>query len=91
MTLVEYGLYMKAYSLRKIDEKREFIEQEFIKRMTDAVETKNDKSYYTYTKVEDIFDYKKEEQKILGLSVEEDKKYQRLRSIAHRVKELERR
>ena len=90
MTLAEYCLYVKAYALKKIDARRDFIEREFSKRLIKAVEQKGDKSQYVYTKVEQIFDYKKEEIKILGKADSDEDRLNRLRRIANRVRELER-
>lgn len=87
MTLREYRLRLTAYQLRKLDDRKEAIELEFMKRALKATEQKGDKSVYVVKKVEDIFDYEKEEKKLLGNNLEEDK-FKNLRKIAHRMNNL---
>lgn len=95
ITLSDFNLLMKAYNLKRIDSTRDFLEREFLKRAINATEERKDgKVYYVYTDVKDLYDYEKEERKVLGLESEEDKeddKFDRLRLIAKRVKELRKR
>lgn len=88
MTLREYQLRLKAYQLRKLDDRKEAIELEFMKRALKATEQKGDKSVYVVKKVEDIFDYEKEEQKLLGNNFKDEDKFKNLRKIAHRMNNL---
>lgn len=80
---------MQAYALRKIDEKKEAIELEFVKRALKATEEKGKKSYYVVKDVKDIFDYEEAEKMILGVK-EDEEKFDRLRQIALRLKEFKR-
>ena len=87
MTLRTYRLKLKVYQLRKLDEMKEAIELEFMKRALKATKQKGDKVVYVVNKVEDIFDYEKEEKKLLGDNSDSDK-FKDLRKIAHRLKNL---
>ncbi len=80
---------MQAYALRKIDEKKEAIEFEFVKRALKATEEKGKKSYYVVKDVKEIFDYEEAEKKILGVK-EDEEKFDRLRQIALRLREFKR-
>lgn len=80
---------MQAYALKKIDEKKEAIELEFVKRALKATEEKGKKSYYVVKDVKEIFDYEEAEKKILGVK-EDEEKFDRLRQIALRLKEFKR-
>lgn len=88
MTLRTYRLKLKAYQLRKLDEMKEAIELEFIKRTIKATKQKGDKVVYVVNKVEDIFDYEKEEKRLLGNNLEGEDKFKDLRKIAHRMDNL---
>ena len=80
MTLKEYGLRIRVFQLRKLDEMKEAIELEFMKRAIRATEQKGNKAVYVVNKVEDIFDYEKEEKRLLGNNHED--KFKNLRKIA---------
>ena len=88
MTLREYRLRLTAYQLRKLDDRKEAIELEFMKRALKATEQKGDKSVYVVKKVEDIFDFEKEEKKLLGNNFKDEDKFKDLRKIAHRMNNL---
>lgn len=87
MTLRTYRLKLKVYQLRKLDQMKEAIELEFMKRALKATKQKGDKVVYVVNKVEDIFDYEKEEKKLLGDNSDSDK-FKDLRKIAHRLNKL---
>lgn len=85
---------MKAYCLRAIDKMKTFLQRQMLKRAVDAKEERSDgKIYYKYTDVKEIYDYEKEERKILGYYTDEDteSKFDRLRQVAKRVEELRKR
>ena len=88
MTLRTYRLKLKVYQLRKLDEMKEAIELEFMKRTIKATKQKGDKVVYVVNKVEDIFDYEKEEKRLLGNNLEGEDKFKDLRKIAHRMDNL---
>ena len=79
---------MIAYNLKKIDKKKEEIELLFIQRDLKATETKGKETYYKIKEMKDIFDYEKAERKVLGKTNEEDKKFDKLKQIALRVKKF---
>ena len=66
---------------------KEEIELEFMKRALKATEQRGNKAVYVVNKVEDIFDYEKEERKLLGDNSDSDK-FKDLRKIAHRLNNL---
>lgn len=80
---------MQAYALRKVDQRKEAIELEFVKRALKATEEKGKKTYYVVKGVKEIFDYEEAEKKILGVK-EDEEKFDRLRQIALRLKEFKR-
>lgn len=80
---------MQAYALRKVDQRKEAIELEFVKRALKATEEKGKKSYYVVKDVKEIFDYEEAEKKILGVK-EDEEKFDRLRQIALRLREFKR-
>lgn len=85
MTLKDFSLMSLAYSLRKIDEKRDFIENEFIKRAVNATEKRGKDIVYVYKDVKELYDFEKEERKVLGK--EENKEiFDRLRLVAKNIK-----
>lgn len=67
---------------------KEAIELEFMKRTIKATKQKGDKVVYVVNKVEDIFDYEKEEKRLLGNNFEGEDKFKDLRKIAHRMDNL---
>lgn len=79
---------MTAYNLRKIDKRRDEIELLFIQRALKSTETKGKETYYTIKEMKDIFDFEKAERRILGKTNEEDKKFDKLKQIALRVKKF---
>lgn len=80
---------MQAYALRKVDQRKEAIELEFVKRALKATEEKGKKSYYVVKDVKDIFDCEEAEKKILGVKKDEEK-FDRLRQIALRLRQFKR-
>ena len=88
MTLQEYKLRLKVYQLKKIDQMKEEIELEFMKRAVKSTKQKGDQMVYVVNKVEDIFDYEKEEKRLLGDNHEDEDKFKNLRKIAHRMNNL---
>ena len=88
MTLQEYKLRLKVYQLKKIDQMKEEIELEFMKRAVKATKQKGDQMVYVANKVEDIFDYEKEEKRLLGDNHEDEDKFKNLRKIANRMNNL---
>lgn len=80
---------MQAYALRKIDERKEAIELEFVKRALKATEEKGKKTYYVVKDVKEIFDYEEAEKRNLGVK-EDEEKFDRLRQIALRLREFKR-
>lgn len=79
---------MIAYNLKKIDKKKEEIELLFIQRALKATETKGKETYYKIKEMKDIFDFEKAERKVLVKTNEEDKKFDKLKQIALKVKEF---
>lgn len=86
MTLVNFNFMFTAFRLREIDKKRDFIENELLKRKLEETETKGKKTYYVANNIKDVFDYEKEEKKVLGEKIKEDEAFDRLRNIAINVK-----
>lgn len=86
MTLVTFSIMFTAFRLREIDKKRDFIENELLKRKLEETETKGKKTYYVVKDIKDIFDYEKAEKKVLGKEIKEDDTFDRLRNIAINVK-----
>lgn len=80
---------MQAYALRKVDQRKEAIELEFVKRALKATEEKGKKTYYVVKDVKEIFDYEEAEKKILRIK-EDEEKFDRLRQIALRLREFKR-
>lgn len=78
-----------AFRLREIDKKRDFIENELLKRKLEETETKGKKTYYVINDIKDIFDYEKAEKKVLGEKTEDDNTFDRLRNIAINVRNYE--
>lgn len=89
MTLVDFYTIFKAFRLKEIDKKRNFIENELLKRKLKETETKGKKTYYVINDIKDIFDYEKAEKKVLGEETEDDNIFDRLRNIAINVKNYE--
>lgn len=89
MTLVDFYTIFKAFRLKEIDKKRNFIENELLKRKLKETETKGKKTYYVINDIKDIFDYEKAEKKVLGEETEDDNTFDRLRNIAINVKNYE--
>lgn len=89
MTLVDFYTMFKAFRLKEIDKKRNFIENELLKRKLKETETKGKKTYYVINDIKDIFDYEKAEKKVLGEETEDDNTFDRLRNIAINVKNYE--
>lgn len=85
MTLQEYKLRLKVYQLKKLDQMKEEIEIEFMKRAIKATKQKGDQMVYVANKVEDVFDYEKEEKRLLANNHEDEDKFKNLRKIAHRM------
>lgn len=75
-----------AFRLKEIDKKRDFIENELLKRKLKETETKGKKTYYVVNDIKDIYDYEKAEKKVLGEETEEESTFDRLRNIAINVK-----
>lgn len=86
MTLVAFYMMFTAFRLREIDKKRDFIENELLKRKLEETETKGKKTYYVVKDIKDVFDYEKAEKKVLGEEIKEDETFDRLRNIAINVK-----
>lgn len=89
MTLVSFYMMFTAFRLREIDKKRDFIENELLKRRLEETETKGKKTYYVVKDIKDVFDYEKAERKVLGEKTEEDNTFDRLRNIAINVRNYE--
>lgn len=89
MTLVDFYTMFKAFRLKEIDKKRNFIENELLKRKLKETETKGKKTYYVINDIKDIFDYEKAEKKVLGEETEDDNTFDRLRNIALNVRNYE--
>lgn len=89
MTLVDFYTMFTAFRLREIDKKRDFIENELLKRKLEETETKGKKTYYVVKDIKDVFDYEKAERKILGEETEDDNTFDRLRNIAINVRNYE--
>lgn len=89
MSLVDFYTMFTAFRLREIDKKRDFIENELLKRKLEEMETKGKKTYYVINDIKDIFDYEKAEKKVLGEETEDDNTFDRLRNIALNVKKYE--
>lgn len=89
MTLVAFYMMFTAFRLREIDKKRDFIENELLKRKLEETETKGKKTYYVVKDIKDIFDYEKAEKKVLGEETEDDDTFDRLRNIAKNVRNYE--
>lgn len=89
MTLVDFYTMFKAFRLKEIDKKRDFIENELLKRKLKETETKGKKTYYVINDIKDIFDYEKAEKKVLGEETEDDNTFDRLRNIAINVRDYE--
>lgn len=89
MTLVAFYMMFTAFRLKEIDKKRDFIENELLKRKLKETETKGKKTYYVINDIKDIFDYEKAEKKVLGEETEEDNTFDRLRNIAINVRNYE--
>lgn len=86
MTLVNFNFMFIAFRLKEIDKKRDFIENELLKRKLEETETKGKKTYYVVKDIKDVFDYEKAEKKVLGEEIKEDETFDRLRNIAINVK-----
>lgn len=89
MTLVAFYMMFTAFRLKEIDKKRDFIENELLKRKLKETETKGKKTYYVINDIKDVFDYEKAEKKVLGEETEEDNTFDRLRNIAINVRDYE--
>lgn len=89
MTLVDFFTMFTAFRLKEIDKKRDFIENELLKRKLEETETKGKKTYYVVKDIKDVFDYEKAERKVLGEETEDDNTFDRLRNIALNVKKYE--
>lgn len=89
MTLVDFYTMFTAFRLKEIDKKRDFIENELLKRKLKETETKGKKTYYVINDIKDIFDYEKAEKKVLGEEMEDDNTFDRLRNIALNVRNYE--
>lgn len=89
MTLVDFYTMFTAFRLKEIDKKRDFIENELLKRKLEETETKGKKTYYVINDIKDIFDYEKAEKKVLGEETEDDNTFDRLRNIAINVRNYE--
>ena len=89
MTLVDFYTMFTAFRLREIDKKRDFIENELLKRKLKETETKGKKTYYVVKDIKDVFDYEKAERKVLGEETEDDDTFDRLRNIAINVRNYE--
>lgn len=89
MTLVDFYTMFTAFRLKEIDKKRDFIENELLKRKLEETETKGKKTYYVINDIKDVFDYEKAERKVLGEETEDDNTFDRLRNIALNVKKYE--
>ena len=89
MTLVAFYMTFTAFRLKEIDKKRDFIENELLKRKLKETETKGKKTYYVINDIKDVFDYEKAEKKVLGEETEDDNTFDRLRSIAINVRNYE--
>ncbi|MFR7765498.1 MAG: hypothetical protein ACLU05_08830 [Anaerococcus obesiensis] len=89
MTLVAFYMMFTAFWLREIDKKRDFIENELLKRKLEETETKGKKTYYVVKDIKDIFDYERAERKVLGEKTEDDNTFDRLRNIAINVRNYE--
>lgn len=89
MTLVAFYMMFTAFRLKEIDKKRDFIENELLKRKLEETETKGKKTYYVINDIKDIFDYEKAEKKVLGEETEDDNTFDRLRNIAINVRNYE--
>ncbi len=89
MTLVDFYTMFTAFRLREIDKKRDFIENELLKRKLEETETKGKKTYYVVKDIKDVFDYEKAERKVLGEETEDDDTFDRLRNIAINVRNYE--
>ncbi|MDU5086766.1 MAG: hypothetical protein E6235_06910 [Anaerococcus vaginalis] len=89
MTLVDFYTMFTAFRLKEIDKKRDFIENELLKRKLEETETKGKKTYYVINDIKDVFDYEKAEKKVLGEETEDDDTFDRLRNIAINVRNYE--
>lgn len=89
MTLVDFYIMFTAFRLKEIDKKRDFIENELLKRKLKETETKGKKTYYVINDIKDVFDYEKAEKKVLGEETEDDNTFDRLRNIAINVRNYE--
>lgn len=89
MTLIDFYTMFTAFRLKEIDKKRDFIENEILKRKLKETETKGKKIYYVVKDIKDIFDYEKAERKVLGEKMEDDNTFDRLRNIAINVRNYE--
>ena len=89
MNLVDFYTMFTAFRLREIDKKKDFIENELLKRKLKETETKGKKTYYVINDIKDIFDYEKAERKVLGEKTEDDNTFDRLRNIAINVRNYE--
>ncbi len=89
MTLVNFNFMFIAFRLKEIDKKRDFIENELLKRKLEETETKGKKAYYVVKDIKDVFDYEKAEKKVLGEETEDDNTFDRLRNIAINVRNYE--
>ena len=89
MTLVAFYMMFTAFRLKEIDKKRDFIENELLKRKLKETETKGKKTYYVINDIKDVFDYEKAEKKVFGEETEDDDTFDRLRNIAINVRNYE--
>lgn len=81
LTLKEYELRMKAYSLHTLDEEYKAHKQAWINHQVKATKQIGKKTVPVYKKFEQFFDFKKLEQNILGTQKIEsvsDKEFKRL-------------
>ena len=89
MTLVAFYMMFTAFRLKEIDKKRDFIENQLLKRKLKETETKGKKTYYVINDIKDVFDYEKAERKVLGEETEDDDTFDKLRNIALNVRNYE--
>lgn len=70
MTIYEYNIRMTAYQLAYVDRKKEIYMQAWANQQIQATRESGKKVVPVYNTFEKFFDYKKEENEILGTTTE---------------------
>lgn len=65
MTVFEYSLRMKAYSLKRVDKDRDIHLQAFMNQVAKSTKSKGKKQVPVYKDFKDLYDHEKIERKVL--------------------------